>query len=192
MHGSDKYLRCFLDQVCFNLEFPYSRRITLILWRLNVLNQVDQWIDKTNLEYKDQRISCDKFASEFAGFYPTEFLKNAFYVVVDKIPKPDFPELREMGLGDFIDMDAAGVTYKNTYYMLSHVADNLRVHFHELVHVAQWNNLGAEAFILRYITEIQCAGYYDAPLEIMAYSLDEHFTDGREKLNVVEYVARTL
>ncbi len=51
-------------------------------------------------------------------FYPHEFLKTAFYVVVEHIPKPDFAGLREIGLSDFIDMDVAGITYKNTYYLL--------------------------------------------------------------------------
>lgn len=102
-----------------------------------MLEQIENWIDSTNLKYSSQKVSCDKFSSEFDGFYPTEFLKNAYYVVVDQIPKPDFVGLREMGLGDFVDMDAAGITYKNTYYILPHVATNLRVHFHELVHVAQ-------------------------------------------------------
>ncbi len=160
--------------------------------RMDVLEQIEQWIDATNIKYKTQRISCEKFASEFAGFYPVEFLKNAFYVSVDEIPKPNFPFLREMGLGDFIDMDAAGTTYKNTYYMLPYVADNLAVHFHELVHVAQWSELGAEAFMLRYITEIQQVGYAAAPLEVMAYGLDKHFTNNGKKINVPEHVVQAL
>ena len=53
------------------------------------------------------------------------------------MPKPHFPEFRQMGLGDFTDMSVEGITYKNTYYILPHVARTLRLHFHELVHVAQ-------------------------------------------------------
>ena len=157
-----------------------------------MLEQIEQWIDATNIKYKKQRISCEKFASEFAGFYPTEFLKNAFYVVVDKIPKPDFPILREMGLGDFVDMDVAGITYKNTYYILPDAAKDLRVHFHELVHVAQWLKLGPDVFILRYISEIQRVGYNDAPLEKMAYALDEQFVSKGDKIDVPKYVSQTL
>ena len=48
-------------------------------------------------------------------------------------------------------MDVAGITYKNTYYILPNAVHNLRVHFHELVHVVQWRELGAHAFIMRYI-----------------------------------------
>lgn len=157
-----------------------------------MLAQIEQWIDKTNSEYVHQRICCDTFASEFDGFYPHGFLKTAFYVVVEHIPKPDFTGLREIGLSDFIDMDVAGITYKDTYYILPHVARNLRVHFHELAHVVQWRELGAHAFIMRYINEIQTCGYNDAPLEKMAYKFDAHFTSNGNKFNIPDYITQQL
>lgn len=119
-------------------------------------------------------------------------MEKAFYVVIDEIPKPDFAALRAMGLGDFIDMKVSGITYKNTYYLLPASVDNLRVHFHELVHVLQWQNLGDLAFISRYMNEVKRFGYHNAPLEIMAYSLDTHFISSGEKINVPEYVLDAL
>ena len=159
---------------------------------MDMLNKIEQWIDKTNIDYKSQRVCCSQFKNAFADFYPLDFLNEAFYVVVDKIPKPDFDELRSMGLSDFIDMDAVGITYKNTYYILPHMQNNLRVHFHELVHVAQWAELGSIAFMKRYMREIQQLGYHNAPLEIMAYSLDTHFINSGEEINVPEYVLDAL
>lgn len=159
---------------------------------MDILTAIEQWIDEVNHKYKYKRVCCTQFAAQFAGFYPTEFLENAFYVVIDEIPKPDFAALRAMGLGDFIDMKVSGITYKNTYYLLPTSVDNLRVHFHELVHVLQWQNLGALAFIERYMNEIKRFGYHNAPLEIMAYSLDTHFISSGEKINVPEYVLDAL
>ncbi|MDC9564283.1 MULTISPECIES: hypothetical protein [unclassified Pseudoalteromonas] len=159
---------------------------------MDILTAIEQWIDEVNHKYKYKRVCCTQFAAQFAGFYPTEFLENAFYVVIDEIPKPDFAALRAMGLGDFIDMKVSGITYKNTYYLLPTSVDNLRVHFHELVHVLQWQNLGALAFIERYMNEIKHFGYHNAPLEIMAYSLDTHFISSGEKINVPEYVLDAL
>ncbi len=157
-----------------------------------MLHRLEQWIDKTNLDHKDQRISCSKFYNEFKGFYPLEFLENSYFVVVDSIPKPNFPELRQLGLGDFIDIEGNGITYKNTYYIQSYLVSALRLHFHELVHVAQWDHLGAIPFIERYITEIQTLGYDESPLEKMAYGLDDHFMTGGEKVDVPTYVAKRL
>ena len=157
-----------------------------------MFDKIEKWIDQTNSDFKNQRLSCDRFAMEFKGFYPVSFLKQAYFVVVDKIPKPDFLELRQLGMGDFIDMDVDGITYKNTYYILSHVTQNLRLHFHELVYVAQWVNLGAACFIERYITEIQSSGYAEAPLEKMAYTLDTHFSNGKGPIDVPSFVSEKI
>ncbi|WP_136484695.1 hypothetical protein [Vibrio sp. H11] len=157
-----------------------------------MLHPIDQWIDQTNLEYQERRICCSKFVDEFKGFYSPEFLQQAYFVIVDKIPKPNFPELRQMGLGGFIDMELHGITYKDTYYVLTHLASDLGLHFHELVHVAQWRHLGAIPFMKRYITEIQTSGYHGSSLEKMAYGLDSHFRAGGEKIDVPIYVAQKM
>ncbi|MET1256902.1 hypothetical protein [Aliikangiella maris] len=157
-----------------------------------MLNKINNWIDNLNRTYSEQKISCRQFLQPFAAFYSEAFLDNASYVVVDKIPKPEFPELSEMGLGDFIDMPASAITYKDTYYILVQSAESMRIHFHELVHVAQWQLLGAQGFISRYIQEIQQFGYAQAPLEKMAYALDGHFAQGGESIVVPNYVAKQL
>lgn len=153
-----------------------------------MINRVEDWIDETNHEYQSQRYSCSTLEAAFNGFYPSQFLRDSYFVVVEHIPKPNFPELRQMGLGDFIDMPVNGITYKNTYYLDQKQANSLRLHFHELVHVVQWSLLGAGGFITRYISEIQSYGYDSAPLEQMAYSLDRHYYSGGAHLDVPTYV----
>ena len=157
-----------------------------------MLNKIEQWVDQSNLDHENQRTSCKCFVDEFGGFYPVSFLENAYFVVVESIPKPDFPGLREIGLGGFIDMNVDGITYKNTYYILPHVEQNIRLHFHELVHVAQWRTLGAINFIQRYIEEIQNYGYAGAPLEKMAYGLDTYFYNGGESIDIPSYVSKKI
>jgi hypothetical protein len=153
-----------------------------------VINRIEAWIKETNRKYQSQRYSCSALETEFNGFYPSQLLKESYFVVLDDIPKPDFPELREMGFGDFIDMPVNGITYMNTYYLDQKQANSLRLHFHELVHVVQWRILGAANFISRYMDEIQHYGYDSAPLEQMAYSLDNHYSSGGARLNVPSYV----
>ncbi|MFC4876644.1 hypothetical protein [Microbulbifer halophilus] len=153
-----------------------------------MINRIEEWIDDTNQKYQSQRSSCSVLESAFAGFYPSQFLQDSYFVVVDDIPKPNFPELREMGLGDFIDRPINGITYKDTYYVDRNQANNLQLHFHELVHVSQWDFLGPADFISRYINEIQVHGYDSAPLEKMAYTLDNHYFTGGAALDVPSYV----
>jgi hypothetical protein len=93
-----------------------------------------------------------------------------------------------MGLGDFFDMPINGITYKKTYYIHPDIEYNLKIHFHELVHVVQRNLLGAKRFISRYINELQRYGYESAPLEKMAYFLDEYYNSGGKKIDVNSYV----
>nr|WP_212752656.1 hypothetical protein [Vibrio sp. B4-6] len=157
-----------------------------------VLNRIEEWIDLTNERFSSQRQSCMLFAREFAGFYSEKFLADSYFVIVDSIPKPDFPELHEVGLGHFLDMEVQGITYKNTYYIVPSSAQNLRLHFHELVHVAQWKTLGAIGFLQRYITEVQSVGYNEAPLEKLAYGFDLHFSQGGQKVDVPSYVENKI
>ena len=158
----------------------------------NLLNKVEQWIDQTNTAYSEQRVCCSCFADKFEGFYQASFLQQSYFVVVDSIPKPDFPELQLLGLNGFINISVAGITYKDTYYILPQSTDDLRLHFHELVHIAQWKHLGAIPFMQRYIDEIQNWGYEDAPLEKMASAFDMHFSQNGEKIDVVEVVNYAL
>jgi len=157
-----------------------------------VLGKIEEWIHQVNASHEPVRQSCSAFQREFEGFYSLAFLDTAFFVVTDDIPKPDFTELRAAGLGDFIDMDVAGITYNNTYYVKRAAAQSLRLHFHELVHVAQWRELGVPGFITRYIREIQQFQYNGAPLEIMAYSLDGHYQAGGQSLNIEQFMQRNL
>lgn len=157
-----------------------------------MLDKINDWIDQTLEIHANDRISCKCLSSQFKGFYSTEFLEKSYFVVVNQIPKPDFIALRQSGLGDFIDMDASGTTYKNTYFIKQGQEDNLDIHFHELVHVLQWENLGSMGFISRYMEEILKFGYEGAPLEKMAYALENHFTKRREPFSISNYVQQKI
>jgi len=159
---------------------------------MNMLDIIEKWVDQTNSYHKEQRISCDRFVENFKGYYSEDFLKKSYFVVLDNIPKIDLPELRELGFGNFIDMPANGITYKNTYYITPSGINNLRLHFHELVHIVQWQILGAENFITRYMTEIKNFGYNEAPLEIIAYGLDEEYTNKERVIDVSNFVTEHL
>ncbi|WP_372740205.1 hypothetical protein [Neptunomonas sp.] len=153
-----------------------------------MLAKIERWIDQTLSNYSDKALSCSVFSSAFKGFYSPQILENCFFVVLDDIPKPDFPELHEAGLGDFINMDVQGITYKNTYFIKKGYENDLEFHFHELVHVQQWHYLGAQNFVSRYIQEINQHGYQEAPLEQMAYGLGAYFSAKNPAIDIPAYV----
>ncbi len=157
-----------------------------------MLAKINGWIDKTLEDHAGNKVACERFATDFNGFYTPALLSASYYVIVPQLPKPDFPELRQAGFGDLIDADFNGITYKNTYFVKQGKERNLNLHFHELVHVVQWQILEAEAFIIRYMDEILRHGYEDAPLEKMAYALEDHFVKGDPPFDIGDHVRQTL
>lgn len=65
--------------------------------------------------------------------------------------------------------EGSGITFKDTYFLHPDAAADESVHFHELVHVVQWQSLGPKAFLLSYAAGLLEHGYLDCPLERMAY-----------------------
>jgi hypothetical protein len=108
-------------------------------------------------------------------FYSGDLLTQAKVVLVDKCP---VPPLSSFGLGQFADfenMTASGITYLDTYFVLWHEAERESLHFHELVHVVQWQVLGPERFLALYADGLEKHGYRNSPLEVMAYDHEARF-----------------
>jgi len=156
---------------------------------------IEQWIDSTLDIHRDNRISCSKLLSSLKGYFSPEFLEECFFVVLDELPKPNSHLMRQLGAENLLDGELDGITYKNTYFIKPRFKNNLRTHFHELIHVVQWKHLGAEAFITRYIREAkQYGGSYskEFPLEKMAYSLEEQYVKGSGCFDVIKYVKNEI
>src|ERR1035437_3419422 len=94
------------------------------------------------------------------------------------------PHLREMaplsalGLREFADFEnqpARGITYLDTYFLWRADATDESLHFHELVHVVQWQVLGPKDFLLLYAAGLAESGYRDCRLEAMAYDHQRRF-----------------
>lgn len=157
-----------------------------------MIELIDQWIDSTNHQYRNQRINCQSLTEPLNGYFSESFLATAHYVVLDSLPKPNFLQLRHLpGMGDFLDFQDDAITFKNHYYIARGYEFTLSLHFHELVHVAQWRKLGEKNFIGRYIDEIGTYGYKNAPLEEMAYHLQGLF-EKQQPVDVVDFVDRNL
>jgi len=137
---------------------------------------VQVWIDTLLEENKKQAVPVINLAfSRLQKVFSADLLNNAKAVVVTgKVP---FPPLSRMGLPEFAQMETmsmAGITYKDTFFV-SYLHQTESLHFHEMVHVVQWERLGVDDFLLAYGVGLMQFGYRDSPLEQMAYSLQEGF-----------------
>jgi len=159
---------------------------------MTMMEKISEWMRLTNLQFEDLRRPCTTFKEQFRGYFPESFLAQSFYVVVPQIPMPAFQFLEQHGLKDLFARDVAGLTLGNTYYLLPSVEGNLQLHFHELVHVAQWQRLGVKGFVTRYLQELQAVGYDHMPLERMAYDLDAQYAAGEPVVKVPDVVNERL
>jgi len=112
--------------------------------------------------------------------FPRDFLETSYAVVVeDSVPLP--PGIARYGARfgfPFAPDDILAITYLDTYFVRREWADEEHLHLHELIHVAQWRQLGARRFLKRYAFENLRHGYRDAPLEAMAFDLEARFVAG--------------
>ncbi len=93
----------------------------------------------------------------------------------------------------------AGITYGDTVLIAPHTPANghpwQRLVFHELVHVVQYDVLGIDGFIDRYLRGWSAGGfrYRAIPLEEDAYAIEAKFTADRLRpFSVREEVERRL
>ena len=154
---------------------------------IRAIPAVNSWIDAYIARHEASRIRLSE--AEFPrllDYFSPQLLESAYYVLVAKI---ESPPLRDFGLGQlsfFEGGNYGGITYKNTYFATSR---NESLHFHELIHVIQWDELGAEKFLLAYGVGLVQFGYRQSPLEKIAYSLQAQF-DARKPIEDLEAIVR--
>ncbi|HVT80580.1 MAG TPA: hypothetical protein VHM90_07980 [Phycisphaerae bacterium] len=142
---------------------------------LPLLAPFHQWVDDLLARHASQAHSPRTFGfKHLLGSFHRDLLESARFVVVKRLPK--FP-FRRFGLPTFPGMtgDSAGVTFRNTYFLTPHHAQDEVMHFHELVHVLQHQLLGRDLFPLIYATEALANGCRANFLEAMAYDLQWQF-----------------
>ena len=155
----------------------------------STLPVVREWIEKTLEENRDHAVPVINLAfPRLSKVFPLDLLSRAKVVVVTgNVP---FPPLSRMGLPEFAQMEnmpMAGITYKDTFFV-SHLHQTESLHFHELVHIVQWERLGVDDFLFAYGMGLMQIGYEDSPLERMAYSLQAKFDREVLPVNIIELI----
>lgn len=144
------------------------------------LPPVISWIRSTLEHHSPDKIPLvtTGHARLLSGYFPSSFLERSYVIYTDEIPSvplyaTGIPELISMN-----QMPAAGITYLDTFFILQTEKHDPSIHFHELIHVIQWEYLGMERFLLCYGHGLLTSGYRSSPLEKMAYDLQHRFGNG--------------
>ena len=157
----------------------------------STLPLVRKWIDDVLDGHNDQATAIVNLGfPRLQQVFPSEFLEKARVIVVSgKVP---FPPLSRMGLPELSRMEnmpRTGITYKDTFFINNaHQSESL--HFHELVHVVQWEKLGVDNFLLAYGAGLMQFDYRNSPLEQMAYLLQERFEGRNLPHGIVEFIRK--
>ena len=137
---------------------------------------VRDWIGQTLAAYETTARTTASFNfPRLPAYYGRALLARAKVVLVDRVPTPPLSSIGLSRFADFENMDASGITYLDTYFIRRPEAGRESLHFHELVHVIQWQVLGAENFLALYADGLEKHGYRNSPLEVMAYDHEARF-----------------
>jgi hypothetical protein len=158
----------------------------------STLPLVRKWIDDLLEGNKNQATPIINLGFlRLQRVFPLELLKKAKVVLVSgKLP---FPPVSRMGLHELSQMENMpkdGITYKDTFFIDQVYQSSESLHFHELIHVVQWERLGVDNFLLAYGVGLMQFGYEHSPLEEMAYFLQGVFDRGNQLTGLVDTVQR--
>jgi hypothetical protein len=144
---------------------------------LQKLPEIKAWIERTLETHSSQARPVTSYAFQrLARFYSAKLLASTSVVEVPRVPVPPLMAMGLPELADFENGDYAGITYLNTYFVQLNAATSESLHFHELVHVVQWQHLGPDRFLMAYALGYMLGGgYRNNPLEVMAYDLQARF-----------------
>lgn len=127
------------------------------------------------------------------SFFPATLLASAKAIPIAKVPAPPLASMGLTGFDEFENLDAAGITYLSSFFVRHGFERDESLHFHELVHVVQWQHLGPERFIMAYaLGHLLSGGYRTNPLEEMAYGLQARFDRHAPPFNVATLVRPEL
>ena len=161
---------------------------------LQKLPAIKTWIEGTLASHcaMERQVTSYVFP-RLAAYYSTRLLDSSHVVEVQRVP---IPPLAALGLPEFAEFengDYEGITYQNTYFVQASAATSESLHFHELVHVIQWQHLGADRFLVAYALGYLMAGGDRAnPLEVMAYDLQGRFDQNVTPFDVEALTRRNI
>ena len=141
---------------------------------LDALPLMERWMDALRAGHLRDSVAANELGlRRLSDHFPWRVLDATRAVTVLDIP---FPPVAAYRLPEFESMartTMTGITFGNMYFVRPDASES--VHFHELVHVVQWNALGIRDFLLTYAVGLIQHGYARSPLEAIAFDLQSHF-----------------
>lgn len=171
------------DALSLRIIINRAFKVESVNSQLQLLQQklpiIKAWVERTVTDHRAAARPVASFGFPRLGsFYSAQLLGTARVVALARVPMPPLTEMGLTGFADFEQLDSAGITYLDTYFVRADSDREESLHFHELVHVVQWQHLGPDRFLTAYaLGHILRGGYHGNPLEVMAYELQARVVD---------------
>jgi hypothetical protein len=158
-----------------------------------LLSDVKKWIVHTLAEHdaQKQQVAAANFV-KLERFYPAGFLQRVQRVIVDRCPVPPLVNTGTPQLSEIENWDLKGIPWENTIFIRRDLADWDAVHFHELLHIVQWEYLGTDRYLTAWAIGTITQGYRDNPLEEMAFRHQSRFETTDTPYDVIREVAAEI
>jgi len=88
--------------------------------------------------------------------------------------------------------DIKGIPWDTTIFIRRDLADWDAVHFHELLHVVQWEYLGTDRYLTAWAIGTITRGYRENPLEEMAFRFQVRYETDDTPFDVIKAVTAEL
>ena len=152
-----------------------------------------EWVERTKSVYQKNSKPISTFhLPHVAIYFPDELLSKVQIVPIDQLPIPPLSSLGMNELADFEHADSRAITLDQMYFIKPSCTNDELIHFHELIHVLQWQILGKEKFLFIYGLGLLQFGYNENPLEIMARRYTELCLLKKKDLILVESITTDL
>lgn len=152
--------------------------------------KIREWIMSYRESMAGHEVTAASLAvPNLALCYPQRLLESTRVVSVDEVC---YPPLEQFGLAEFKSLQEttwSGITFDDVYY-LRHDIISPALHFHELVHVVQYQCLGVDRFLWAYSVGLALHRYEDSPLEKLAYDLQLEFENGIYRRSLISDIER--
>ena len=146
---------------------------------IQTLPDVRKWINRYVEVHAQLAVPVARLGFRRLGHYFDQSrLSTSKAVKVDRVEVPPLSKLGVPYFTDFEEATFAGITYMDTFFLAPSAHHCESTHFHELIHVVQWDVLGPDSFLMGYAAGLLADGYEDSPLERMAYEFQRLFDAG--------------
>jgi hypothetical protein len=141
---------------------------------LDALPLMEGWMDALRARHLERSVASSELGlRRLFDHFPAHVLDDTRVVTAAELPFPPVATYHLPEVEALARAPMSGITFGNMYFVRPGASEG--VHFHELVHVVQWQVLGRAGFLLTYAVGLIQHGYAQSPLEAIAFELQERF-----------------